>query len=88
MPHTHEHRDFKCPECGELVTCLSCLEIHAAELPRGPGFPEARYSMRQPDAPVFQTIDITNEFEFVEPQNNGVPPLPSAATSTQQSLFA
>ena len=30
--------DYICPDCGGLITCLSCVEIHAAHLPHGPAF--------------------------------------------------
>ena len=30
--------DYICPDCGRLITCLSCVEIHAAQLPHGPAF--------------------------------------------------
>lgn len=86
MPHTHVHRDFKCPECGQLVTCLSCLEIHTTDLPRGPGFPEARYPIQPTTAPVFKTTGTTNEFPTVESRSSQ--PLPIATPNYQQSLFA
>jgi hypothetical protein len=30
--------DYICPDCGGLITCLSCIEIHAGQLPQGPPF--------------------------------------------------
>jgi len=30
--------DYICPDCGGLITCLSCVELHAAYLPHGPAF--------------------------------------------------
>ncbi len=30
--------DYICPDCGGLITCLSCIEIHAGQLPQGPAF--------------------------------------------------
>ena len=30
--------DYICPDCGRLTTCLSCIEIHAGQLPQGPAF--------------------------------------------------
>jgi len=91
MAHDHAHRDFICRDCGALVTCLSCLEIHAAQLPRGPAFTSDRYNLQPPaQAPVFETIGVTNEFEIVEPStgetNQQLPPI--ALRETQQSLFA
>ncbi len=30
--------DYICPDCGGLITCLSCVEIHAGQIPQGPAF--------------------------------------------------
>ena len=30
--------DYIRPDCGGLVTCLSCTELHAGQLPHGPAF--------------------------------------------------
>jgi hypothetical protein len=35
--------DYICPDCGGLVTCLSCVEIHAGHLPQGPAFVNQLY---------------------------------------------
>ncbi len=85
MAHDHAHRDFICRECGALVTCLSCLEIHAAQLPRGPAFTADRYNLQPPaQAPVFETIGVTNEFETIEPGALG---LTNQTDVRQHSLF-
>ena len=36
--------DYICPDCSGLITCLSCVEIHAAQLPHGPAFVNDLYS--------------------------------------------
>jgi len=90
MAHDHAHRDFICRDCGALVTCLSCLEIHAAQLPRGPAFTADRNSLQPPaQPPVFETIGVTNEFELIEPGTveANQPILPIPMPETQQSLF-
>lgn len=91
MAHDHAHGDFICRDCGALVTCLSCLEIHAAQLPRGPAFTSDRYNLQPPaQPPVFETIGVTNEFETVGPgtveTNQQIPAI--TVRETQQSLFA
>src|SRR5260370_49831 len=35
--------DYICPDCGGLVTCLSCIEIHAGQLPHGLAFVNQLY---------------------------------------------
>ena len=35
--------DYICPDCGGLVTCLSCIEIHAGQIPHGPAFVNQLY---------------------------------------------
>lgn len=35
--------DYICPDCGGLVTCLSCIEIHAGQLSQGPAFVNQLY---------------------------------------------
>jgi len=35
--------DYICPDCGGLITCLSCIEIHASQLPHGPAFVNQLY---------------------------------------------
>jgi hypothetical protein len=81
----HEHRDFRCPECGELVTCLSCLEIHAATLPRGPAFLNS-------GADTALTIDPHRQPHQVEAapelRETIVIPPPAITPPSQQSLFA
>src|SRR5947208_8716118 len=77
MSHNHEHRDFRCPECGELVTCLSCLEIHAATLPRGPAFLNAGAD-----------TGTVNPHRQPEPRETIVIPPPAITPPSQQSLFA
>src|ERR1700674_5640420 len=67
MAHDHAHHDFICRDCGALVTCLSCLEIHAAQLPRGPAFRSDRSLQPPAQTAVFETIGVTNEFETIEP---------------------
>lgn len=90
MAHEHEHRDFTCRDCGALITCLSCLEIRAAQLPRGPAFTAGRYAIQpRANSPVFETIGVTNEFEIAEPDTDELnqQPLPITVLETQQSLF-
>lgn len=87
MPDHHDHRDLICRDCGALITCLSCLEIHAAQLPRGPAFTADRYTADpSPRMPVFETIGVTNEFELIEPRVE-IAPAPIIVPDTQQSLF-
>jgi len=35
--------DYICPDCGGLITCLSCIEIHAGQLHKGPAFVNQSY---------------------------------------------
>lgn len=81
----HNYRDFKCPECGALVTCLSCIEIHAAQLPKGPAFTDSQLQ-QPPPQPEFETIGTTNDFELIEPPLTSVPLLTNVQ-SLQPSLF-
>jgi hypothetical protein len=84
MAHDHAHRDFICRDCGALVTCLSCLEIHAAQLPRGPAFRSDRNLQTPAQTAVFETIGVTNEFEMIEPGALG---LTNQTDVRQHSLF-
>lgn len=84
MAHDHAHRDFICRECGALVTCLSCLEIRAGQLPRGPAFRSDRSLQPPAQTAVFETIGVTNEFETIEPGALG---LTNQTDVRQHSLF-
>lgn len=63
-------KDHHCSECGELVTCLACVEVAAGELPRGPAFdPYHRHETDvltcPPDyAPVLETIGASEPMDF------------------------
>jgi len=86
MSHNHKHRDFRCPECGELVTCLSCLEIHAGHLPRGPAFTAEHYSIEpRVNSAIFETIGVADE--RVEPRTDIQHAPPIASSEIQRSLF-
>jgi hypothetical protein len=89
--HQHQHRDFRCPDCGELITCLSCIEIHAGSVPQGPAFinPFAFSSFSKSVAPSqVETIGVDDKFGLDGSQPNSIistqPPMPS---HLQQSLF-
>lgn len=77
-------QDFKCPDCGALITCLSCAELHAAQLPRGPAF---TYDTDSSTSPSFETIAVTDHFDLVEPSAPEPVQPPSVIATGQQPLF-
>jgi hypothetical protein len=86
MTHEHEHRDFVCRDCGALITCLSCIEVRAGTLPRGPAF--VNFHLQPPEMapkPEFETIGVNNDSD---PQARETATLlPPALPQHQQSLF-
>lgn len=66
-PLDHNHpRDFKCPDCAAIITCLSCVEINAAALPKGPGFVDNDQLQQQTVVdPQVETISTTNDFDLI-----------------------
>jgi hypothetical protein len=72
MTSDHEYRDFRCPDCGALVTCLSCVELHAASCFHGPAFVIANHS--QIPAVASSPLDTSAS-------------MPPPTTLHQQSLF-
>src|SRR5436190_8985472 len=74
MTPDHDYRDFRCPDCGALVTCLSCVELQAASCFHGPAFVIANRS---------PTVTVAEE--VTGPSSTSVPP---PITQHQQPLFA
>lgn len=86
MTHEHEHRDFVCRDCGALITCLSCIEVHAETLPRGPAF--VNFDLQPPEMapkPEFETIGVNNDSDL-QPRETATL-LPRELPQHQQSLF-
>ena len=87
--------DYICPNCGGLITCLSCIEMHAGQLPRGPAFVNQSYDpdwhgndyLKEPRADHNQELEGTKDPDNEELETIGVnESLPLTALS-QQGLF-
>ncbi len=72
--------DYICPDCGGLITCLSCIEIHAGQLPHGPAFVNQFYDpdwyrndyLKQPKSDHNEELKGTEDCDNEELETIGV----------------
>ncbi len=72
--------DYICPDCGGLITCLSCIEIHASQLPHGPAFVNQLYDqdwyrndyLKQPKSDHNEELKGTEDSDNEELETIGV----------------
>lgn len=86
---THHHRDFRCPDCGALVTCLSCVEVQAGCVPHGPAFTQAQIDPLPSPSRQFEPSGVAGAEITTGPDISTLGlPLPVSSIHQQQSLFA